>query len=79
MMFLHSHQHSSELYFFPSNLHVHPHDIHFVNFFDSFISVLMLNILQFKSFVLFGTHTLSDKSLRVLQLPTHRPKLTTNG
>ena len=31
---------------------------------------------MFKSTVLFGTHTLLDKSLRVLQLPTHLPSLT---
>ena len=39
----------------------------------------MLNKLRFKSSVLFGTHTLLDKSLRVLQLPTHLFKLTENG
>ena len=39
----------------------------------------MLNTLRFKSSVLFGTHTLLDKSfrvLRVLQLPTHLTNLT---
>ena len=39
----------------------------------------MLNTLRFKSSVLFGTHNLSDKSLRVLQLPTHLSNLTANG
>ena len=39
----------------------------------------MLNMLRFKSPVLFETHTLLDKSLRVLQLPTHLSKLTANG
>ena len=39
----------------------------------------MLNTLGFKSSVLFGTHTLLDKSFRVLQLPTHLSSLTTNG
>ena len=40
MSFLHSHQHFSlfhhgpELYFLPSNLHLHSHDICFVNVFD---------------------------------------------
>ena len=38
----------------------------------------MLNMLRFKSSVLFGTHTLLDKSLRVLQLPTHLFNLTSN-
>ena len=39
----------------------------------------MLNMLRFKPCVLFGTHTLLDKSLRVLQLPTHQFTLTANG
>ena len=39
----------------------------------------MLNTLRFKSSVLFGTHALLDKSLRVLQLPTHQSNLTANG
>ena len=33
---------------------------------------------RFKSSVLFGTHTLLDKSLRVLQLPTQLTNLTVN-
>ena len=41
-----------------------------------FIPVIMLKALRFKSSVLFGTHTLLDKSLRVLQLPTHLSNLT---
>ena len=36
----------------------------------------MLNTLRFKSSVLFGIHTLLDKLLRVLQLPTHLSNLT---
>ena len=47
------------------------HDICFVTTFDSFISAIMLKTLKFKPSDLFGTHTLSDKSLRALQLPTH--------
>ena len=47
--------------------------------FFSFIPPIMLNMLRFKSSVLFGTHILLDKSLRVLQLPTHLSKLTVNG
>ena len=39
----------------------------------------MLNTLRFESSVLFGTHTLLDKSLRVLKLPAHISNLTTNG
>ena len=39
----------------------------------------MLNLLTFKSSVLLGTHTLLDKSFRVLQLPTHLYNLTANG
>ena len=30
-------------------------------------------------YILFGTHALSDKSLRVSQLQTHLPNLTANG
>ena len=75
--FLHSHQHLSlfhhwfELHFVPSSLHLHLHHICFVNVFDSFIPVIMLKTLRFKSSVLFGTHALLDKSLIVLQLPAH--------
>ena len=50
-----------------------------VNVFYSFIPVIMLNMLIFKSSVLFGTHTLLDKLLRVLQLPTHLSYLMANG
>ena len=64
---------------FPSNLHLHSHDISFVKIFDSFTPAIMLNTLRFKSSVLFGTHILSDKSLRVLQLQIHLPNLTANG
>ena len=39
----------------------------------------MLKIREFKSLVLFGTNTLLDRSLRVLQLSVHLPKLTPNG
>ena len=83
--FLHSHghlllfHHWSELHFLPSNLHLHLHDICFVNIFYSFIPVIMLSTLRFKFSVLFGGHTLLDKLLRVLQLITHLSNLTTNG
>ena len=39
----------------------------------------MLNTRRFKSSVLFETHILLDKSLRVLQPPTHLSNLTANG
>ena len=39
----------------------------------------MLNALRFKSSVLIETHSLLDKSLGVLQLPTHLFNLTANG
>ena len=48
----------------------------FVNVFDLFIPVIMLNTLRFKTSVLFGTHTLVDISLRALQLPTHLSNLS---
>ena len=51
-------------------------EICFVNVFDSFILVIILNTFKFKSFVLFRTHILSRISSRVLQLLS---KLTLNG
>ena len=38
----------------------------FVNVFNSFIPVIMMNTLRFKSSVLFVTHTSLDKSLEVV-------------
>ena len=82
MMLLHSHQHLSlfhqwfELNFLPSNLYLHSHDICFTNVFDSLIPVIKLNMLRFNFSVLFGTHTLLLKSLKVLQFPTHLSNLT---
>ena len=84
MMFLHLHQHLSlfhfgfELYFLPSNLHSHLHDSCFVNIFYSFFHVIILKTCTFKSSVLFVTHTLLDKSLRVSQPLTQLSKLTAN-
>ena len=39
-----------------SNLQLHLHDIFIVNVFVSFIPVILLNTLRFKSSVLFGKH-----------------------
>ena len=39
----------------------------------------MLKTLRFKYPVLFGMHTLLDKSLIVLQFPTHLSNLIENG
>ena len=56
------------------------HRIYFANVSDPFIPVIMFETLRSnKSSASFETHTLSDKSLRVLQLPTHLSKLTANG
>ena len=41
--------------------------------------VSMLNTLRFKYSVSFAKHTLLDKSLRVLQLPAHLPRLIAKG
>ena len=49
--------------FVPSRLHLHSHEICFVNVFDSFITVIRLKRLRFKFFPLFGTFALLDKSL----------------
>ena len=51
--------------------------MHCVN--DSFILVIMLKTLKFKSSVLVGMHNLSDKSFKVLQLSTPLSNLTANG
>ena len=59
------------LTFVSPNLHLHLQEIYFVNLFDSFIPVIILKTLRFESSVLFGMHTSLDKSIRVLQLPTH--------
>ena len=64
--------------FSSSNLHLHTHDISFVKIFDSFFSVIVSKTCIFKSFVLFETHTLLDKPLRVLQFPTHFFSLAAN-
>ena len=82
--FLHSHRHLlffqywSELHILPSYLHLHSHNLCFVNFFNSFILVIMLKTLRLKSSVLFGTQILWYKSFKVLQLPTHLSNLTAN-
>ena len=39
----------------------------------------MLNVLRFKSSILFGTHALLDEPLRVLQLPAPPSNLTAKG
>ena len=51
----------------------------FVSVLDPFIPIFMLNKFRFKSFILFGTTTLLDKSLRVLQRPIHLSNLIANG
>ena len=64
-----------ELHFLPSNLHLNLHDICFANVFDSFVTIIILKMLRFKSSVLYRTYTLLNRSLRVLKLPTHLFKL----
>ena len=65
--------------FLPSNVHLGLHNICFVNVFNSFIPVIMQNTPRFKSSILFGTHTLLDKLLRLLELPKHLSNLTSYG
>ena len=67
-----------ESHFLLSNLHLNSHDICLVNVFDSFIPVIVLKTFRSKSSVLFGTHTLLHKSLRILQLLTHFSNLSVN-
>ena len=65
--------------FSPSNLHLDLHEICLVNVYDSNTPVIILITLRFKSSVLFGMHTLLDKSIRALQLPKNLSNLTANG
>ena len=51
----------------------------FVRIFYLFFPVIILKTCVLKSSILFGTHTLLDKSLRVLKLPAHLSNLTANG
>ena len=62
--FLHSHRHyrSSTFdlnYIFYHQIHIYMYicDIYFVNVLHSFIPVITMNMLRFKSSVLFGAHT----------------------
>ena len=48
-----------ELHFVPSKLHLHLHDMTL----DSFIHVIKLKTLKFKSFVLFQIYALLDNSI----------------
>ena len=50
----------------------------FVNVFDSFSPVILLNVIRFKSSVLCETHTLLDKLFTVLQLPIYMFNLMAN-
>ena len=47
-----------------------------VKSFTSFFPAILLNTLRFNSSVLFRTHTLLDKPLSVIKLPTHLSNLT---
>ena len=47
--------------------------------FNSFIPVIILETCKFIYSVLFGTHVLFDKLLKVLRLALHLPILTENG
>ena len=51
----------------------------FVENFYLFFLIMILKTCMFKFSVLFRIHSLSDKSLRVLQLPTHVSILTSNA
>ena len=62
-----------------SNLHLHSDDMCFVDIFESFILVIISKTFIFKSSDLFGTCTLLDNSLRVLQLLTYLSNLAANG
>ena len=44
-----------------------------------FIRVIILKTFKFRSSVSFGTHTLLDRSSRLLQLPAHLSRLTASS
>ena len=67
-----------ELCFLSSVLHLHSHEISFIQIIDWFFPVTILRTCIFISFVLFRTHCLLEKSLRVLQRPTHLFNLTSH-
>ena len=64
-----------ELNFLPSNLHLDSHDKCFVNVLLTFILAVILEIYITSSIL---EHILLDGSSRILQLPLHLSKLTTN-
>ena len=69
----------SELkYTFYHQIYIYIRMIYLLLKFLIFPPVIMLNMFRFKSYVLFRTHTLLDKSLKVLQLPTDLSNLTSN-
>ena len=82
--FLHSYQYLSlfyfciELHFLFSNLYLPSYEICFTNDFYLLNPLIILNNFKLTPFVLFGTHNLSDKSLRVSLLPLHLSKSTTS-
>ena len=53
--------------------------IYILFIYDLFIPVIISSTCKCKSSVSFGTHTLLDKSSRVLQVPAHLSRLTANG
>ena len=65
-----------DLYFIPYTLYIylHLHDMCF-NIFESFITFIISKRIKFKCSVLFGTHSLLDMLLTILQLPVHLSKV----
>ena len=55
-----------KLHFLPSSLHLQSHEICFMDDYDSFIFVVILNTFVFTFFVLFCIQNLSDKSSIIL-------------
>ena len=65
--------------FSTTNLHLELHGICFLNGFDSFFFVIILNAFIFTSSVFFGMHILPDGSSIVLELLLHLSKLIINS
>ena len=79
--FLHSHRHLFLFHFWPLfhtlyliYIYLHLHDMCF-NILESFITFIISKRIKFKCSVLFGTRSLLDRLLTILQLPVHLSKV----
>ena len=67
-----------EVHFLFSNLHLPSREICFTSDFNSLNPLVILNTIKLTPFVLFGTHNLPDKLLKVSLLSLHLSNSTAN-